>query len=169
MARDIPKQRLNKPLHDPIRPEPPESKAPVNFDLLSDAEKATIRQKAEDRVLANEKLRAENALLEQEMERVTKERNPEAFEEMKDITIDLALYADRIVINGRVYPYGWSGKVPKRVYDTLMEIMGRTFRHEQEINSGSAYNEFYMKERMGKTLSFKTGQATSHTGGPVRF
>lgn len=62
-------------------------------------------------------------------------------EEMRSITIDLAEFADRITIDGRMYVHGQTYMVPKRLYDVLQEQMFRTQQHEHEI-SGRAKTQF---------------------------
>src|SRR5271165_1262072 len=91
--------KFNKPINAYESPKAAAKAEPVNFDLLSDEEKAAIRAKAEERVLQREKERAEEAYLELETLRFEKERNPAAFEEQRTITIDLALYADRVTLD----------------------------------------------------------------------
>src|SRR5690606_20538624 len=61
------------------------------------------------------------------------------------ITLDLAPYAPSIVLDGVVYFHGSTYEVPKRQYDTMREIVARTWGHEQSI--GNANSEFYRKPR----------------------
>ena len=148
MARHPKRPGMSRAISDPVRPEAPKpALPPADFSLLSTAEKDAIRLKAEARVLAREKERAEEAFLLAEEERLERELHPKKFEEMREITIDLALYADGITLDGRKYEYGRTYTVPKSTYDTLMEVQQRTYRHENEIQSGNPYNAFYNRQR----------------------
>ena len=171
--------RFNKPLHEPERPEIVKPEPPANFDLLSDFEKDEIRRQAEAKVIAREKARAEDAFLAAEMKRIERERNPKIAEEERTITIDVALYADKIVLDGTPYEYGRTYVVSKPVFETLVDIQARTYRHENELQSGNAYNSFYTRQRYKNipganvppyaTISGETGSATLYNGAPVRF
>ena len=110
---------------DPIEPKEPEP----NFDLLDEDTKEKLRLKAAAKVEAAERERAEHAWLEAEIERIEKELHPEAFEEEREITIDLALYADRIIINGKQYMHGRTYKVGKNLYDSMQDIISQTHKH----------------------------------------
>ena len=104
---------FNRPVKD-LEPAPLNVVDPKpNFDLLSDEEKDDLRKKAQAKVEAAEKDRAWEAFLAAEVERIEKEVHPEAYEEEKDITIDLAIYADRLIINGRHFMHGRTYKVKK--------------------------------------------------------
>ena len=111
---------------------------------------------------------AEERLLRAEMEKLDKESHPEVFKEIRGITIDLALFADRVILDGKQYYPGRRYEVPKDVYDVLCEVEQSTFRHEQEIRSGSGSDAFYRRER-NITLNTRTGEAVAAQGQPVRY
>ncbi|MDE1867927.1 MAG: hypothetical protein KGI08_09500, partial [Thaumarchaeota archaeon] len=144
-------------------PKPVPSKREINFDILDEDTKNSIRRKAEEKYLEKEKVAAEDAFLEKELERLEREAHPEIAEEERDITIDLPLFADRITIDNNIYFNGRIYTVKKSTYDVLMEIMQRAKRHEIEVTTGGDYYQYYMKERAKHSLSFKTGAAT-HNG-----
>lgn len=100
-----------------------------NFDLLSEEDKAALREKARKKVDDNERLRAMEAFLEAETKRVEKELHPEAYEEEKEVEIDVALYADRIILDGKHYMHGRKYTVKKSRFDALQDIMWRTKKH----------------------------------------
>ena len=146
-------------------PKAHEPKRVVDFDILSDVEKDAIRQKAVAKVQARNKLDAEEAFLKAEMERHERETHPEVFPEMREIRIDLALFADRIILDGKQYFAGELYTVPKPVFDVIKELERNTYRHEEEIRSGNTNDAFYRKER-GTRLNWQTGAVAN---GPARF
>lgn len=170
--------KLNRPIRDPDFPnraDPP--RQPVNFDLLTEEDRARIRADAEARVTAREKERAEEAYLELQELKVRKERNPEAFEEEVDYIPDLAIYcSDGLRVDGRVYEHGRTYRVKASVAASLREMAQRTHRHEAEVQSGDPYNSFYSRQRY-KDMEAQTAYAnisakngiTTHNGAPVKF
>jgi hypothetical protein len=125
---------FNKPSRDYDRPSIEALEPTPNFDLLSEDEKAEIRAKAEAKVIDDEKQRAWQAFLDAEVKRLEKELHPEAYEEEKEITIDLALFADRIILDGRTYMHGRKYTVKKSVYDSLAEIQSKTWKHYHDTH-----------------------------------
>jgi len=61
------------------------------------------------------------------------------------VTIDLAGHSSKIVLDGREYHQGFSYVVPKPVYETLADIMQRTWQHEGTV--GGANRDEYRKPR----------------------
>ena len=147
-------------------PKAHEPKRAVDVDaLLTPEKKAEISAKAKMKVEARDILDAEEAFLKSEMERVERERHPEVFVEMREIRLDLALFADRVTLDGKVYYAGELYTVPKPVYDVLKEFERNTYRHDEEIKSGNTNDAFYRKERNTR-LNWQTGAVTN---GPTRF
>ena len=147
-------------------PKAHETKRAVDIDgLLTDAEQAAIREKARVKILARDKLDAEEALLKREMDRLDREAHPEVFPEMREIRVDLALFADRIILDGKQYFAGETYTVSKAVYDVIKEAERNTYRHDNEIRSGDSSDAFYRKERNTR-LNWSTGAVTN---GPTRF
>jgi hypothetical protein len=135
--------------------------------LLTVEERAKITAAASLKIVARDKLDAEEAFLNNELARIDGEAHPEKVEEMREIWIDLALYADRIILDGVQYFHGTKYTVPKSKYDTMQEIMSKTRRHDEEIHSGEAGDNYYRKERAMR-VNMLTG-AASIGGQPVRF
>src|SRR5579859_5840757 len=141
----------------------PHAAPPRDIDvakLLTEEQRAEIRRKAEIKIKARDIADAEELYLKQEMERLDKERHPEIFPEMRTIRLDLALYADRVILDGRTYFAGEEYTVPKAVYDVLLECGQATFRHDDEIKSGDTNDAFYRRQRQASTerrVSMKTG------------
>jgi hypothetical protein len=94
-----------------------------------------MREEAKGRV--REQLRAQKRL---EMQRAT---DPD--EAVFNVTIDVAPYADRVMLDNVIYLHGITYEVPKRVYDTIKEVMGRTWEHE--ATRGNPNANYYQKPR----------------------
>lgn len=94
-----------------------------------------MKAEAKDRV--RERIKAQKRL---EMQRAI---DPD--EEVFYLTVDLAPYAPSIILDGVIYLHGSTYEVPKRQYDTMREIVARTWGHEHSI--GNANSEFYRKPR----------------------
>jgi hypothetical protein len=149
-----------------VVPKAHEPQRALDFDALLTPEKqAEIRAKAKAKIAARDILDAEEAFLKAEMEKADKAAHPEAFVEMREIRIDLALFADRIVLDGKHYMAGELYVVPKPVYDVMKEMERNTYRHDEEIKSGHSNDAFYRKER-GTKLNWQTGGVSN---APMRF
>lgn len=152
------------------KPSPLRKALPANIDIdkiLTPEERAEITKQARAKIEARDKLDAEEAFLSQELKRLDDEAHPEKREEMREIVIDLALYADRIILDGTQFFHGSRYTVPKSQYDVMHEIMARTWRHDDEIHSGEPGDNFYRNSRQMK-INMATGAATA-AGQPVRF
>jgi hypothetical protein len=120
---------FNKPAGREYEPPAREFEPEPNFDLLDEETKDELRKKAAARVEAAERDRAMEAFLEAETKRIEKELHPEAHEEEKEVEIDVALYADRIILDGKHYMHGRKYTVKKSRFDALQDIMWRTKKH----------------------------------------
>lgn len=112
----------------------PQSRTFFTPDMLSqltqkDRDEAMARAK---RTLADEWAKSELGLVDTKMPAI-KGPIPIPDEEMFTITLDLGPTTDRIVIDGKPYMHAGTYTVTKRVYDTLSEIISRTWGHEREI------------------------------------
>lgn len=163
--------KVSRAIQQPVQAEAPEPVRNPDFSLLNDETKERLRKDAAAKIEAREIAAAEKAFLEAEIARLDKERHPEVHEPEEEITLDgLALYCDRITIDGKVYAFGRSYTVKKSLADVFREVMARTRRHEAEIRSGDNYSNFYNKMRngdlnskqfgVGKQLSVSTGART---------
>lgn len=94
-----------------------------------------MRAEAKERV--RERLRAQK--------RMEIQRRIDPDEEMFLFTVDLAPFADRIMLDGTIYMHGATYEVPHKQFDTMREIAARTWEHEREI--GNANSQFYRKPR----------------------
>lgn len=156
----------------PERPTPPKAHAPPERildleTLLSEEKKLELRETARRKVLARDIADAEEAYLKAQMSAVDKETHPEIFVEMREIRLNLALYADRVTLDGHAFYADELYTVPKPVYDVLKECERMTARHDEEIRSGDTNDNFYRRSR-AMSVNMRTGAATVG-GQPVRF
>ena len=147
----------NSPINRSTLFGPPEPEGDTT--ILTDTERDALTAKARARVEAKAKHAAEEAFLKAEEERLEREAHPQAFEEMREIRLNLAMYAQFITIDSRRYYHGMLYTVPKSLYDVLKEQEQRSHRHEAEIKSGDEYSKSYRRER-NAALSFATGQVS---------
>ena len=76
---------------------------------------------------------------------------------METVTIDLAPYCDRLVIDSKIYMQGHSYELDSRVVAVIKEQMARTWEHQAEIEGKD--NQFYLKNRLRQTaIHANTGQ-----------
>ena len=157
---------FNRPVKD-YAPAPMEDKEPLpNFDLLSPEQKTELTAKAKARVEARERDRAMEAFLSAEVDRIERELHPEAFEEEREITVDLAIYADRLIINGKHYMHGRTYTVKKSLFDAMNDIIAHTHKHYAETHrdpTKAFYNGQREISKQGPsyaTLNAQTGQVT---------
>ena len=155
---------FNKPTREYEQQAPNTREPDPDFSLLSEEEKEEIRKDAAAKVDAAEKDRAWQAFLDAETKRIEKSLHPEAHEEEKKITIDLAIYAAEILLDGKRYLYGREYTVKKSVFDALSEIMYRTHRHYRETHKDPARVQQEAEQALAKgghsyaTINGSTGQ-----------
>lgn len=143
----------------------PHEPAP-DFSLLSDEAKEEITKEAKAKVEATAKDRAMEAYLAKEVERLERELVPDAHEEEKEITLDLAIYADRLIINGRHYMHGRTYTVKQSLYNAMKDIQSQTWKHYAATHKDP--NEAAMKAQQAiakgghsyATLNSQTGQVS---------
>lgn len=76
-------------------------------------------------------------------------------DEMVDITLELAPFADRLTINGMVYMHGGTYTVSRARANVLNEMVFNGWRHQEEID-GKSRTLAYQRAR-GTSISEKTG------------
>lgn len=106
---------------------------------LTDKELKEIREEARRLEIEEQKKVLRDKMLAEERARLRATVDPS--EETRSILIDLAEYADRIVVDGVIYFHGQTYVVPKRKFDVLAEAMFRTQQHEHEV-SGKTRQQF---------------------------
>lgn len=108
-----------------------------------------LRDEAKERV--REQMRAQKRL---EMQRAV---DPD--EQLFSLTIDLAPYANYVSLDNVYYMHGTTYVLPKRTYDSIKEIMARTWQHE--VSRGNPNANFYQKPRESRIGPMDVGAATS--------
>ena len=129
-------------------------KAIVDTSIIGDDRIKELRTKAAEKVAKERKAAAEAQLLDQfEKE----ERQQGGLDEpMVEIYIDLAPYADRLMLDGVIYFQGHTKTVRASVADVIRDMMQATWRH-QSIVDGKA-EDFYRRSR---------GQGVAANGGVI--
>lgn len=122
---------------------PQKPKATVDISIIGDDRIKILRAQAAKKVELERVKAAEAQLLEQfEKE----ERQQGGLDEpMVDITIDLAPYADRLMLDGVVYFQGQTKTVRAAVAAVILEMSANTWKH-QSIVDGKSEN-FYRQSR----------------------
>lgn len=78
-----------------------------------------------------------------------------------DVYVNLADFADRIVIDGTIYIHGRTYTIPEKKAAVVMEACARGWRHQAEIE-GKDHSNFYLQQQVQNTairLSPKAGVA----------
>ena len=126
----------------------------VDTSILDPKRVDELRLKAKANV-DKERQRAAEAQLLEELE--TEERRASGIEEaLEDVTIDLAPYADRIMIDGKILFNGQTKTVKAGEAAVIREMMQATWRH-QSIVDGKP-EDFYRRSR---------GQRVAANGGVI--
>ena len=122
----------------------------ANYAELTDEERALIKRRAREHVLEVQRKRAEDMrtkVIEQATERALRDAEKEAglHGAFVDITVDLAPCAGGgsggrarpsfVMLDGTMYYHGQTYEVPFNVANTLIDVMARTWEHENEINA----------------------------------
>lgn len=139
---------------DKVKKGPQSPKAIIDISILDDKRVTELRAKAKAKVEKERQLAAEAQLLDQFEKEERQAGGLE--EEMVEIFIDLAPYADRILLDGVVYFQGQTKTVRRSVAEVMMEMMSNTWTH-QSIVDGKSEN-FYRKSR---------GQGIAPNGGVI--
>lgn len=124
--------------------------------ILSNEEVLEARAKARASIEAEQKKRALKTVQDEEVQRLKREEGLVSGDKVKDemvsITIDVAPYTDRIIMNFRdTYLHGRTYTVPRHVADAIRDIMWQTKKHEHDTKDENLYT-FYGKQR-STTLS----------------
>ncbi len=122
--------------------------APVDTSILNEDDIAALELQAEEEVLAEQREAAKKQKLE-EFKRARKRKVglTEAYEE---VTVDLAPYCDRILLDNRAFMQGVTYTVATSQAQVMREIMQRTWGHQSEIDGKS--ENFYRKQKGTRIL-----------------
>src|SRR5262245_62139696 len=121
----------------------PEQPDAVDQSILTEEERARVAAEVADEVAREAKAAALAALKEQLKQEA--KRSKGGSEEHLAVTIDLAPYCDRILIDNVAYLQGMTYSVPVSRAQLMFEMMQRTWGHQSEID-GKPGN-FYQKAR----------------------
>jgi hypothetical protein len=138
---------------DKVKKGPLGQKAIVDTSILDPKRIEEIRAKAKSKVEKERQAAAEAQLLSQfEAE----ERQAGGIDEPSvEIYIDLAPYADRIMLDGVIYFQGQTKTVRESVAAVMLEMMSATWKH-QSIVDGKA-EDFYRKSRGQRVVPLGNG------------
>lgn len=128
-------------------------------ELLSDEDKAEIRERARKEVAEARKTAATEAYLKAAIRE--EEREYEPHEQLEDFTVDLADYAPYIAINNTLYFHGVTYEVPYSLARCMAEIAQATWRHEREWREGKHRIAI---QPLHRQMSMKTGVVTGPHG-----
>lgn len=129
-------------------------KAKVDTSILDAKTIEDVRAKAKSKVEA-ERIAAAKAQLLEEFE-LEERRAHGTVEPMEDIFIDLAPYADRLMIDGVIFFQGQTKTVRASQAEVIRDMMQATWRH-QSIVDGKP-EDFYRRSR---------GQGVAANGGVI--
>lgn len=111
-------------------------KQPVaDFSMLSIEDQLHIREDVARETEAEKLEIAKRAFREQVREEARREAGID--EENVTFTLDLAEFADRLLIDGRIYFHGRTYTVPRSVYNSMSEMAFRTHGHQLELDGKS--------------------------------
>lgn len=131
-------------------------KAVIDTSILDPKRVEELRAKARAKVDKERVSAAEAQMLEQ----FEKEERQQGGldEQLVDVVIDLAPYADRLMLDGVIYFQGQTKTVRQSVADVINEISFKTWQH-QSIVDGKP-EDFYRKGRGQRVMP--NGGVTSH-------
>jgi hypothetical protein len=116
--------------------------------LLTEVEIQELSGEVQEEVDAERKEAAKVAL---KKKLRTEARRKQGLEEATDrVTIDLAPFADRLLINNNAYLQGQTYTVPMGLAMLLREMMQGTWSHQSTIDGKS--ENFYRKQRGGRVV-----------------
>lgn len=109
-----------------------------NHPVLTVAEQIAALKSAELAVAAERKKQALASFEKKERERLSGKVGQLTGDPDKDeivhVTIDLAEFTDRLVVNGVQYIHGQTYQVPRHVANSLREMCARTHAHQNELD-----------------------------------
>jgi hypothetical protein len=112
--------------------------------LLTEDERAELLSEVEDEVREEEVAAAKDKFRSKARSAIRVQRGLE--EDQVTLLMDLPGHAEYVRIDSRRYYHGYTYTVPASVADTLMHMMDRAWRHEEE--TGGANKDAYRKPRL---------------------
>ena len=117
---------------------------PESFGILTPEEIEQAKQAARTRVSADAKKDALAKITEAETRRLKQKTGNGYKDEEVSIYIDLAPFADRIVIDNETFLQGHTYKRPRHVVESMREMIQRGWDHEADIKGES------MRQKLGQ-------------------
>ena len=141
MEEDI-DARMAREAAEAATPKATRTRKPVEEErkhpILTNAEYDAAVAEAEKRLADAERKAAREKLIADSMDAIRRERNALTGvidqDEEVDITIDVAEYTDRIIIDGQQFFHGSTYKVPRHKATTLNEVMFRSYMHQAQLD-----------------------------------
>jgi len=115
----------------------------VDTSVLTPDDIAELELQAEQEVLADQKAAAKKAKLAEL--KVTMSRKAGVQEPLETVTVDLAPYCDRILIDNRAFLQGQTYTLPVSQVQVIRECIQKSWAHQSEIDGKS--ENFYRKSR----------------------
>lgn len=113
----------------------PRKHVEADLSLLSVEEQMAIRAEVTRETEAEKREVAKRVFREQVRDEARRDAGIE--EEIVTFTLDLAEFADRLVIDGRIYFHGRTYSVPRSVFNSMSEMAFRTHGHQLELDGKS--------------------------------
>lgn len=128
-----------------------EDDQPAEQPMFTAKELKDIKDKAKSEVMAAKKESVRKRLMDEEKNRLMLEdgltTGNSHMDEVMTITIDLASYANKILVNGKAYWHAQTYTVARHVAESLRETMFRTWQHQNEID-GKGMRDFYAQKHV---------------------
>jgi hypothetical protein len=115
----------------------------VDTSILTPDDIAALELQAEDEILADRKEAAKKAKLAQLKTDMARRHGVQ--EALETVTIDLAPYCDRVLIDNQAFLQGQTYTLPVSQVQVIREMIQRTWGHQSEIDGKS--ENFYRKGR----------------------
>ena len=131
----------------------------LDADLLTEAEIAELQGEVQAEVDEERKEAARKSLKEKLRKDARRKKGLE--EDRVEVTVDLAPYADRILIDNVAYLQGLSYTVPVGRAQVMREAMQRTWSHQSEIDGKS--ENFYRRQRSPRVVPVGNGAGVVNT------
>jgi hypothetical protein len=107
----------------------------IDFELLTAEDKLRIQEEVLAQARDEQKAAALEAYRKVALEEARREEGLE--EEMISFVLDLAEFADRLTIDGKIFFHGRHYTVPRSVYQVLTDMAFKTHQHQHEIDGKS--------------------------------
>ena len=141
-----PEDEMQEPVGEPVsEPDMPDSAAPLTLSE-DELEKVRLKARAEvERELANRRAEERKVLMAKTLDEEMLRQRTEAGlidyrDDMLEILIDVAPFADHLAIDGVVYQHARWYTVDRRKYDVLREMMARSW--DAEDRAGNPNRKF---------------------------